>query len=88
MNHEQKGPQKREVARFLDAWFGVGQFIQAANLNRFEGAGLSATQTMTLNLLPSGDEGISIGELARRIDLKPATVTKTVNSLEARSLIT
>ncbi len=80
--------RKTEIARFLDAWFGVRQFIHAANFNRFQGAGLSATQVMTLNLLPSGDEGISIGELARRMNLKPATVAKTVDSLETRSLIT
>lgn len=80
--------RKTEVTRFLDAWFRVRQFIQAANFNRFQGAGLSATQFMTLNLLPSGDEGISIGELARRMNLKPATVAKTVDSLETRNLIT
>ena len=79
---------KAEVTRFLDAWFAVRQFIQAANFNRFQGAGLSATQFMTLNLLPSDGEGIAIGELARRMNLKPATVAKTVDSLEARKMVT
>lgn len=78
---------KREVTRFLDAWLAVRQFIQAANFNRFQGAGLSATQFMTLNLLPANGDGIAIGELARRMNLKPATVAKTVDSLEARSMI-
>lgn len=77
-----------EVARFLDAWFAVRQFIQAANFNRFQGAGLSATQFMILNLLPSDDADLAIGELARRMNLKPATVAKTVDSLEARGMIT
>ncbi|HEY0795047.1 MAG TPA: MarR family transcriptional regulator [Acidisarcina sp.] len=78
---------KGEVARFLDAWFAVRQFIQAANFNRFQGAGLSATQFMTLNLLPSDGEGVAIGELARRMNLKPATVAKTVDSLEDRGMV-
>lgn len=82
-----KTPLKTEVARFLDAWFAVRQFIQAANFNRFQGAGLSATQFMTLNLLPSNGEGVAIGELARRMNLKPATVAKTVDSLEARGMV-
>ncbi len=76
-----------EVARFLDAWFAVRQFIQAANFNRFRGSGLSATQFMTLNLLPPDGQGMAIGELARRMNLKPATVAKTVDSLEARALV-
>jgi len=42
-----------EVARFLDAWFAARQHIQASNFNRFQGTGLSATQFMTLNLLPA-----------------------------------
>lgn len=76
-----------DVARFLDAWFAVRQFIQAANFNRFQGAGLSATQFMTLNLLPAEGEGLPIGELARRMNLKAATVAKTVDSMQARNLV-
>lgn len=78
---------KAEVARFLDAWFAVRQFIQAANFNRFQGAGLSATQFMTLNLLPTEGEGVPIGDLARRMNLRAATVAKTVDSLEARGMV-
>lgn len=78
---------KVEVSRFLDAWFAVRQFIQAANFNRFRGAGISATQFMTLNLLPTEGEGLPIGELARRMNLKAATVAKTVDSLEARQMV-
>lgn len=82
-----KAHEAEEVTRFLEAWFGVRQFIQAANFNRFHGAGLSATQFMTLNLLPSDGEGISMGDLARRMNLKAATVAKTVDSLEARHMV-
>lgn len=74
--------------RFLTAWFAVRQVIQAANFNHFHQAGLSATQFMTLNLLPVDDESIAIGELARRMNLKAATVAKTVDSLEARGMLT
>ncbi len=79
--------RQSEVTRFLDAWFGVRQFIQASNFNRFQGAGLSATQFMTLNLLPRDGAGLSMGELARRMNLQPATVAQTVDSLEGRNLL-
>ncbi len=81
-----KKVSKAQVKRFLDSWLAVRQVIQAANFNRFQGAGLSATQFMTLNLLPSHGDGIAMGELARRLNLKPATVAKTVDSLEARGI--
>ncbi|MBV9224597.1 MAG: MarR family transcriptional regulator [Acidobacteriaceae bacterium] len=77
----------KEVTRFLTAWFAVRQVIQAANFNHFHKAGLSATQFMTLNLLPENGDSITIGELARRMNLKPATVAKTVDSLEKREML-
>ena len=77
-----------ELTRFLDAWFAVRQLIQAANFNRFQSAGLSATQFMTLNLLPAVRGSIRMGDLAREMNLKPATVARTVDSLEARALLT
>ncbi len=77
-----------EITQFLTAWFAVRQLIQAANFNHFHKAGLSATQFMTLNLLPETENSISIGELARRMNLKPSTVAKTVDSLEAREMLT
>jgi DNA-binding MarR family transcriptional regulator len=77
----------KEVERFLTAWFAVRQLIQAANFNHFQKAGLSATQFMTLNLLPENGDGVTIGELARRMNLKPATVAKTVDSLETRKML-
>lgn len=79
---------QQEVTRFLDAWFAVRQLIQAANFNHFHQAGLSATQFMTLNLLPANEDSVSIGELARRMNLRPATVAKTVDSLEIREMLT
>jgi DNA-binding MarR family transcriptional regulator len=79
--------EDEEVSRFLAAWFEVRQFIQAANFNHFQKAGLSATQFMILNLLPETGEALSIGELARRMNLKPATIAKTVDTLEERKML-
>jgi DNA-binding MarR family transcriptional regulator len=76
-----------EVTRFLSAWFEVRQFIQAANFNHFHQAGLSATQFMILNVLPEDGRSLSIGELARRMNLKPATVAGTVDTLEQRGML-
>lgn len=85
MGGDSKG---NEIDRFLAAWFEVRQFIQAANFNHFHKSGLSATQFMILNLLPAAGERMSIGELARRLNLKPATVAKTVDTLEERQMLT
>jgi len=76
-----------EVTRFLTAWFAVRQFIQAANFNHFQKAGLSATQFMILNILPENGQSVAIGELARRMNLKPATVARTVDTLEERRML-
>lgn len=83
-----KRVSKTHTERFLDAWFAARQLIQAANFNRFHQAGLSATQFMTLNTLPSAPNSIKIGDLARRLNLKPATIAQTINSLEERGLVT
>ena len=76
-----------EIPRFLNAWFAVRQVIQAANFNHFHKAGLSATQFMILNLLPETGERITMGDLARRMNLKPATIARTVDSLEHRKML-
>lgn len=81
-------PLNRTVTRFLDAWLGARQIIQAANFNRFQKAGLSATQFMILNLLPDGSKDMTLSELAARMNLGTATVAKTIDSLEARGLLT
>ncbi len=84
---ESESSLDQTVSRFLDAWLGVRQLIQAANFNRFQKAGLSATQFMILNTLPTDDVGMPLSQLARRLNLGSATVTKTVDSLEARALV-
>ncbi len=77
----------REIERFLEAWFAIRQVIQAANFNRFHKAGLSATQFMILNILPDRSDGMTIGVLAAKTNLAPATIVKTVDSLEDRGMV-
>ena len=76
---------EEETARFLEAWMGVRQIVQAANFNQFHRAGLSATQFMVINVIPV--EGTTLSELSHRLNLSPATLSQTVNSLEERGLI-
>src|SRR5579883_138367 len=83
----QSGVPEVELTRFLEAWVAARQLIQAANFNRFHKEGLSATQFMTLNVLPGQESAIPMGELARLLNLKPATVAQTINSLEERGLV-
>ena len=84
----QKTSLHRETSRFLDAWLRVRQLIQAANFNRFQKAGLSATQFMTLNLLPASGKGLTLSVLAKQMNLGMATVARTIDSLEARGMLT
>lgn len=74
-----------ETDRFLDAWMRVRQIVQAANFNRFHREGLSATQFMTMNVIP--EEGMTLSELARKLNLSAATLNETVNSLQERGLV-
>jgi DNA-binding MarR family transcriptional regulator len=85
---DEHGALKSIVSRFLAAWLGVRQLVQASNFNRFQKAGLSATQFMTLNSIPETASGMTLSELAHRLNLSPATVAKTIDSLEARGLLT
>ncbi len=83
-----KDPLEEEISRFLEAWLGARQLIQAANFNRFQQAGLSATQFMTLNLLPVDQQGLTLSELAKRMNLSLPTLVKTVDSLQSRGMLT
>ncbi len=76
---------EEETRRFLAAWMHVRQVVQAANFNQFRRAGLSATQFMTLNVIP--DEGLTLTQLARKLNLSPASLKITVDSLEERGLV-
>jgi DNA-binding MarR family transcriptional regulator len=78
-------PLAEETTRFLDAWMQVRQMVQRANFNRFQRAGLSATQFMILNVVPKG--GMTLSNLARELNLGASTLNQTVNSLEERGLV-
>lgn len=79
------GLLEEETSRFLEAWMKVRQLVQAANFNRFRRAGLSATQFMALNVVPK--EGLTLSELARKLNLSPASLKKTIDSLVDRELV-
>ena len=79
-------PFKEETTRFLEAWMQVRQIVQASNFNRFQRAGLSATQFMTLNVVPK--KGMTLSELARKLNLSASTLNQTINSLVERALVT
>jgi DNA-binding MarR family transcriptional regulator len=76
---------QEEVSRFLEAWMRVRQVVQAANFNQFRRAGLSATQFMTLNIIP--EDGLTLSEIARILNLSAASLKKTVDSLAERGLV-
>lgn len=76
---------EEETTRFLEAWMQVRQIVQASNFNRFQRAGLSATQFMALNVIPT--DGMTLSELARRLNLSAATLNETINSLEERGFV-
>lgn len=76
------------VVRFLKAWMATRQMIQKANFNRFQSAGLSATQFMVLNLLPTRGKGRTLSALAKQLNLGAATLTRTIDSLETRGFLT
>jgi DNA-binding MarR family transcriptional regulator len=59
--------------------------VQAANFNRFRRAGLSATQFMTLNVVP--EDGLTLSELARKLNLSAPSLKKTIDSLADRGLV-
>lgn len=75
-----------QAAEFLTAWFEVRQLIQTLNFNRFQGAGLSATQFTLLNVLNT-DKPTTVTALARRLNVHAATVVRSLDSLERRGLV-
>ncbi len=76
----------QQAEEFLTAWFQVRQQVQALNFNRAHQQGFSVTQFMLMNLM--GDDGqTTIGGLAGRLNLDPATIVRTVDTLENRGLV-
>lgn len=78
-----------QVDEFLTAWFKVRQQVQSLNFNRAHQHGFSTTQFIVLGLMDEAqeDEPYTISWLASRLNLDPATVVRTVDSLEKRGLV-
>lgn len=78
-----------DVDKFLAAWFQTRQYVQGLNFNRAHQHGLSTTQFLVLNFLDEADgrEPATVRWLADRLSLDPATVVRTVDSLEQRGLV-
>ncbi|MBX5451666.1 MAG: MarR family transcriptional regulator [Thermogemmatispora sp.] len=82
-----------EQAERFAALFNQVQRALGANFKRLpqHGAMVSMTQFMVLGLLQraqqEGGEPYTIGLLANRLDLDPATVVRAVDSLERRGLV-
>ena len=78
-----------QVEEFLKAWFQVRQQIQQLNFNRTHQNKLNTTQFIVLNFLEeaSPDNPYTISGLATTIKLDPATIVRTVDSLENQGLV-
>ena len=80
---------EEQVDAFLAVWFQTRQYVQGLNFNRAHQHGLSTTQFLVLNFLDEaeGREPVTVRWLADRLSLDPATVVRTVDSLEQRGLV-
>lgn len=90
---EQEGTQSEidaQVEDFFHVWFIMRQMVMGTNFNRAHKEGMSATQFLVLGLVEEAgiDEPATIGWIANRLNLDPATVVRTVDSLEKRGLLT
>jgi DNA-binding MarR family transcriptional regulator len=79
----------RQVEAFLAVWFRARQQIMETSFKRAHLHGLSATQFLVLTLLGRAqrDAPWTISALAERLNLDPATLVRTVDSLEQRMLV-
>ena len=77
---------RSQSEQFLKFFFEVRGLVQALNLDRLQQEGLTATQFTLLNLLNT--EGpTTVSALAQRINVHPATVVRSLDTLEQRKLI-
>ena len=88
-NNTGKPEIEAQVEDFLKAWFQVRQQVQSLNFNRAHQHGLSTTQFIVMNFMEEAkpDDPCTISWLANRINLDPATIVRTVDSLEKRGLV-
>ena len=77
-----------QVERFV-ATFSDLRRVMGAGFKRAHQQGFSATQFMVLGLIEQSqeDEPLTISWIAERLGIDPATVVRTVDSLEERGLV-
>jgi len=77
-----------QVERFAATLSGLRQ-VMGSGFKRAHQQGFSATQFMVLGLIEQaqGDEPLTISCIAERLGIDPATVVRTVDSLEERGLV-
>src|SRR5947209_19392258 len=79
-----------QLERFAAAFSDIRR-VMGANFKHAHQQGFSTTQFMLMGHLmekTESDEPYTIGTLAARLGLDPATVVRTVDSLEKRGLVT
>lgn len=79
-----------QLERFTAAFYNIRR-VMGANFKHAHQQGFSTTQFMLMGHLmekAESDEPYTIGTLAARLGLDPATVVRTVDSLEKRGLVT
>lgn len=92
INLEQAGPPvdiDEQLERFASAFSDIRR-VMGANFKHAHQQGFSTTQFMLMGHLmekASADEPYTISTLAARLGLDPATVVRTVDSLEKRGLV-
>ncbi|MBA3824849.1 MAG: MarR family transcriptional regulator [Ktedonobacterales bacterium] len=76
-----------QIDAFLAGWFRMRQTVMEANFHRAHQHGLSTTQFLVLNLLSEQEEPWTLRRLATALNLEAATLVRTIDSLEGRSLV-
>jgi len=82
---EEQIPQ--QVDAFLAGWFQMRQSVMEANFHRAHQQGVSTTQFMVMNLLSEKGSPWTLRRLATALNLEPATLVGTVDSLEQRGVV-
>jgi len=80
-----------EVEAFFTVWGQVRHQIVGANFKQQHQNGMSATQFLILAMMEeaqgAGRESCTISSLATQLGIDPATVVRTIDSLEKRGLV-
>ena len=77
----------QQVDAFLSGWFRMRQSVMEANFHRAHQQGISTTQFMVMNLLHEEGAPWTLRRLAIALNLEPATLVRTIDSLEQRKIV-